>query len=767
MTDKTMSALFKHISIKRQMTVYFVTVVAVSLIALGLIGVAISSATLEKQILDYDHRQIHHIESLVERQLERPINSINVIARLLSNKTANDLAAIQNDISSVQDGHSYYNRIQVADRSGKVIAVSPYDKKIIGTDISGQKYFLNAKKTDKPYWGELIIQRSSEIPMSSLSKIQGDFVITGFISFTNHVWTQPRRNYFHENEYYTDSKLLTITDHTGVFVYHSDKNKVFTRETDPYYKDDLNNYADQINVVERYVDGELYIVNLAILPDTKWKVALYTSTNELNVPIFKLSSVIIVTTILVTLITIIISVHMGNKINDALNKLIVIADAIGDGEYEALSGEQLHTQIKYVEFKKLARSFGLMALQVKDRENQIKKVQSYISSIIDSMPSVLISVDGDLIVTQWNSAAEKATGISNSEAHGKRLLDIFPQIRNEAYLLNESMDTRQVRYLSKQPLCGEHALFGKKDKSFEDITIFPLISGDIKGAVIRIDDVTDKVQMEELMIQNEKMLSIGGLAAGMAHEINNPLAGMMQTANVINNRLIDKLDLPVNKKAAEEAGTTTQAIAKYMNARDIPRMIRTIIDSGKHAAEVVSNMLAFARKGDHSKSAAIVEELIDKTLELAATDYDMKKKYDFKRIRITKDLSPNLPQLVCEQTKIQQVILNILRNSAQAMQDSGTENPQIIIRAHSSDNGELINIEFEDNGPGMNEETTKRVFEPFYTTKTVGNGTGLGMSVSYFIIAENHGGEISVTSKLDKGTTFYITLPAKGKLDVR
>lgn len=240
---------------------------------------------------------------------------------------------------------------------------------------------------------------------------------------------------------------------------------------------------------------------------------------------------------------------------------------------------------------------------------------------------------------------------------------------------------------------------------------------------------------------------------------------MMQTANVINNRLIEKLDLPANQKAAEEAGVTTEAIAQYMRAREIPRMIQTIKDSGKHAAEVVLNMLAFARKGDRSKSTINIGELIYKTLEIAATDYDMKKEYDFKQIKVEKEIDAGIPSLVCEQIKIQQVLLNLIRNSAQAMQETGTENPTIYVRSKASADGELINIEVEDNGPGMDEETMKRIFEPFYTTKGVGKGTGLGLSVSYFIITENHGGEIAVSSQKGVGTKFLISLPTKGNKD--
>lgn len=156
---------------------------------------------------------------------------------------------------------------------------------------------------------------------------------------------------------------------------------------------------------------------------------------------------------------------------------------------------------------------------------------------------------------------------------------------------------------------------------------------------------------------------------------------------------------------------------------------------------------------------------MDKILELAVTDYDLKKQYDFKSIKIVKEYEEDLPLVSCENTKIQQVILNILRNGAEAMQESmKTEDktyPRFTLRLVHEENTHMLRMEIQDNGPGMNEATRKRIFEPFFTTKPVGGGTGLGLSVSYFIITENHGGTMDVVSELGKGTNFIIRLPVE------
>lgn len=290
------------------------------------------------------------------------------------------------------------------------------------------------------------------------------------------------------------------------------------------------------------------------------------------------------------------------------------------------------------------------------------------------------------------------------------------------------------------------------------MTIYPLSGNGKEGAVIRVDDVTEKVKLEEMMIQSEKMLSVGGLAAGMAHEINNPLAGMMQTANVMNSRL-QNVEMPANLKAAQKIGISMGDIKTFMEKRGILQMLEVINGSGMRIAEIVSNMLSFARKSDAEAALHHPVELMEQILKLAVTDYDLKKRYDFKTIKIVKAYAKDLPMLACEGAKIQQVLLNILRNGAEAMQMANQGQPCFTIRISADENTRMIQIEIQDNGPGMDKAVQTRIFEPFFTTKPPGMGTGLGLSVSYYIITENHNGTMEVVSAPGEGANFIIRLP--------
>jgi len=385
---------------------------------------------------------------------------------------------------------------------------------------------------------------------------------------------------------------------------------------------------------------------------------------------------------------------------------------------------------------------------------ELRMTQGYIKNIIDSMPSVVIGVDPDGRITHWNMAASAAAGISEGEdIRGRLLTDVYPDMSAYTAAIRKSLEDREPVKTEKQPRHRSEEIY------YEDIMIYPLVANGVEGAVIRIDDVTSRVRIEEMMIQTEKMMSVGGLAAGMAHEINNPLGIILQGVQNAIRRISP--DLEANHEAALSCGVSLEAIRLYMEKRGIVRYLNGIKDAGSRAADIVSNMLNFSRRSESAMIRTDINKLLDNTVLLAASDYDLKKKYDFRHIEIVRDYEPDPVQVPCIDTEIEQVILNLLKNSAQAMAEvkEKTEKPRIILRTRKEP--EHLRIEVQDNGPGIDEKIRTRIFEPFFTTKTVGIGTGLGLSVSFFIITNNHKGRIFVESELGKGAKFVIQLPVK------
>jgi len=349
-----------------------------------------------------------------------------------------------------------------------------------------------------------------------------------------------------------------------------------------------------------------------------------------------------------------------------------------------------------------------------------------------------------------NAAGERLTGRPVTELRTLTTHDVTKQ---------QAQEKLDMVSLSKKPIDFGEIIYFRPDGT-ERIALLVVIpfSDQLIFGIAR--DITELKKSQELMIQTEKMMSVGGLAAGMAHEINNPLGAMLQGIQNILRRLSPDLDS--NLEPAKESGIDLNNLQSYLKKREILYALNGIQESGKKAAHIISNMLQFSRKSESKRAPTNLVILLENVLELADKDYDLKKKYDFRNIEIVKEFDSDLPLVLCTETEIEQVVLNILKNAAQAMiEESQKGFHRIIIRLLN--HGNVARIEVEDNGPGMNEETRKRIFEPFFTTKNVGEGTGLGLSVSYMIITNNHQGTLEVESELGKGTKFIIRLPLDRK----
>jgi len=391
--------------------------------------------------------------------------------------------------------------------------------------------------------------------------------------------------------------------------------------------------------------------------------------------------------------------------------------------------------------------------ELKLAEEEALRLRNLLKNIVDSMPSMLIGINTEGKVTEWNIEAEKITGIKSKQAQGKILTDMLPYFASEMDKITKAIQERQVQKDEKV------ARRTNGQTVYSDITVYPLMTNCTEGAVVRIDDITDRVRLEEMMVQAEKMATVGGLAAGMAHEINNPLGVIVQGVQTIERRL--SVGLPANHEAAQQYQVTLDTIRAYLDDRQILKTIERIKEAGARATGIVKNMLQFSRRSDVGKKPVVLKQLIDHTIELAANDYDLKKRYDFRDIRLECDYDPALREILCAPTEIEQVLLNLLKNAAQAISEvKGECEPRIWVRTRQE--GDLARIEVQDNGPGMSEEVRRRVFEPFFTTKEVGIGTGLGLSVSYMIITDKHQGTVTVDSSPGNGARFTLTLPITG-----
>lgn len=396
-----------------------------------------------------------------------------------------------------------------------------------------------------------------------------------------------------------------------------------------------------------------------------------------------------------------------------------------------------------------------LEVQVRSKiEKKLTGFQNYLNSIIDSMPSALIALDEQLYVTQWNQEASALSGTPLDDALNQPIFLAFAPLKPFLPQLKTTVEQHTVAKI-------ERVTWVKDDTPRHyALTFYPLMGGAGRGVVIRIDDITQRLSLEEMMVQSEKMLSVGGLAAGMAHEINNPLGAILHNVQNVRRRL--SADLPKNLEQASDAGIDLAAVNAYLQGREIPQLLDGIQQAGARAAKIVTHMLSFSRRSTREMAPCELPALIDQAVEIAGNDFDLAIGFDFKGQNIVRQFDPALGPVPGTANELEQVLLNLLKNAAQAIHQRSDEQEPGRITLRTRLNPPWAEIQVEDNGVGMPESVRKRIFEPFFTTKEIGQGTGLGLSVSYFIITNNHKGQMEVQSSPGQGTCFTLRLPLAG-----
>jgi len=398
----------------------------------------------------------------------------------------------------------------------------------------------------------------------------------------------------------------------------------------------------------------------------------------------------------------------------------------------------------------------------KNSEAALRESEEKFRSISASALDAIIMIDPDGRISFWNRAAEKIFGYRAEEVMGK---DLHRQLAPESALSEYREAFAVFRQSGKGSLMGKTIEIECRHKNGSlfpaELSLSPLLMDGQWHAVGILRDIAERKKTQEYLVQSEKMISLGGLAAGMAHEINNPLAGILASVQVMRMRMLN--DSPDNKQAAEASGIRLEGLWDYMRRRKLTDKIEAIDQSCQRAAVIVRNMLNFARKSDTVLSRHDLAALLDQTIDLAKNDFQLSGKRDFQKIQIERSYLDGMPSVFCDAGQLQQVVFNILKNGAQAMWEQGAGSLKPKFRLTLDHQDEWARIIIADNGPGIPEAVRKRIFEPFYTTKPTGSGTGLGLSIAYFIITENHSGKLTVDSSPGRGTVFTIRLPLNPK----
>ncbi len=393
-----------------------------------------------------------------------------------------------------------------------------------------------------------------------------------------------------------------------------------------------------------------------------------------------------------------------------------------DGDY--LSSEDVELLMTLGGYVGIAIENASLYRSLQRKMEEYERLKEFSENIVESINVGILAADLDDCVESWNTQIERLTGIARDEAVGRRLSELFPAELSAEF--DHVRGETGIHHIYKSVLKSAARAANGNGKRAGDATvniaIAPLVSKDQEqiGRLIIFDDVTDRAELEQRLVQADKLSSIGLLAAGVAHEVNTPLAVISTYAQMLAKQVADD----------SQKSLILDKIAKQTF----------------RASEIVNSLLNFSRTSTTSFGDVNLNKVIQETVSLL--EHQLKKA----GIEVKSSLEPELPPVHGNAGKLQQVFLNLFLNARDAMASGG----RLEIRTWAEASG--ARIEVADTGQGIAPENLHRIYDPFFTTKAARKGTGLGLSVTYGIIQE-HGGSIEVENRRAGGAKFRIELP--------
>lgn len=431
------------------------------------------------------------------------------------------------------------------------------------------------------------------------------------------------------------------------------------------------------------------------------------------------------------ILTILISLVIQRTVSAPLARLMTRIQALASGtpsEDVVISGRD--------EVGQLSREFNALARSLDEARRRLLEESEHARNVIQSITNGIIGVDTEERIRTWSRAMTDRYGVQESEVLGRKLFDTFPALESEGLraevdrLLTNQGREFELRYFEHETLRRGRVVLNIRGSALRGAT------DEVVGAVLAIEDMTDRVALSQEVQQAEKLAVVGQLAAGIAHQIGTPL-------NVI-------------------SGSAEYLMMEWGAEKPRPQELEIIIAQTDRITKLIQQLLNFARPARMELRPLDLSELLREVLGL--TEHQIAKG----QIHVETDLQVSLPPIVGDANQLEQALLNIVINAWHAMPGGG----RLTLRTRPVPVGERhhrvgrpttsgVEVIIADTGTGIAPEHMPRIFDPFFSTKGVGKGTGLGLAISRRIV-EDHHGSIDVASEVGQGTTFTIWLPAGG-----
>jgi PAS domain S-box-containing protein len=790
----------------------------VSLLQYGLLSLVTSSSLLLGTILIHlswqkqltISRSLQTVQSELVAQaidnytedLVRPLNYLAKVPGL----TDLPLATQQSLLVGITRQNDTYELAGLINSQGQVLTTASRYGQTIEKNQINSNFFRTAFYSQEQYIGSVEIDPETNLPIVTIAlpvrnqadQVAGVLFAKLNLEFLSNVLSVTEMNN-NAHIYVIDEKLRVIA-HQGKEVRNNqlqDASHIFKT------KDLVRLITPKAKYTGKYqgLQNEKVFGAIAPVSAFPWKVIVELPSRELYQPLYRMLWLMAGILLLLTLSTLLLSWFFAKKLNSPLLKLTKAAQSIRNGNLDA------QVEVPYLqELAVLAQTFNQMTAHVKELVEAVEKERNFVTQILNSAGALIVVLDAQGKICQFNQTCERLTGYSLEEVKGIFFGDILLNSPDKLETL-EFFQELINSDLAEENFIREHENYiftktGEKRLIDWSNTLLFNSQGEVNYIISIGIDVTEQKQAAELrqaketaeatlkqlqktqaqLLHSEKMASLGQLVAGIAHEINNPNNFISGNLNHLADYVNDLLAV-LNLYETTYPQTTAEISEKLADVdweflqEDLPKVISSMQSGVERIKQIVLSLRTFSRLDEVGEKKVDIHTGIDSALMLLNSRLKLPNVRP--DIQVIKNYG-DLPKVECYSGELNQVFINILSNAIDALDscyDTGRRGhsqkscdvlniPQITITTtvnaiSTADSQPTVSIHFQDNGPGIPAENMKRLFDPFFTTKPVGQGTGLGLSISYEIVVERHKGKLLCQSQPGEGVSFIVEIPVK------
>ncbi|WP_422447591.1 ATP-binding protein [Thermoanaerobacterium sp. DL9XJH110] len=722
---------FFNFSLKLKIPIFIVILVIITVSVTGALSLFIATKNTQKEVLDKNLLISRMISERIYQFLSDATETV-VTAANISSQSNDNFEQIENEIFRIYDNFAYFDLIFYMNSEARMLFSKPSNEHVKDRTYFDRDYFNEVMKTGKPFVSRLLISSVLGRPhfiiaapvFDKYGRVQGLIGAGIPLEKIGSIVEEIQREF---------NGRIWVTDREGVIAVHPDKKLILKLMPSPEVMINLESSSkkladiikDKSEGIRYYKEGkDTVFAAISFVPKVDWMVMVEQYEKDVFAQTLNLKRQLKSSIYVIIFIAIISGVLLAMSITNPIERLVTSVRNIEKG----MSNIESIPVNRKDEIGDLSRAFNDMSIRLKSYVNELQNsylkvnnIQQYLNNIIESAASGIIVIDKEKNITVFNKEAEKITGFKSSDFTNKHIFKFCEATKFDIGLidsLNQNMDDVETNLITKN-----------NDEIPINVSLSPVINeqGEILGTIILFKDLSRIKMLEEELKREDRIRTLGEMSASIIHEIGNPLAGIANLLQVLNeNWQDDETRTEIMNILQEEVGNLNKMVINFLN---------------------------FSRSSKLNPEATNIIDLLEDILNLLKSDLIAKK------IIVSRKIDPFIPPVFVDRGTIKQCFLNILINAIQAVGQNGRIVIECKAVGESGNNNskKFAQIKISDNGIGIPPENIEKIFSPFFTTKK--GGTGLGLAITYKLVKEN-GGKIAVKSEVGKGTEIEVLLPA-------